>query len=301
MLGALAGSEKARVLLWGMAGIGKTAMACHIANLQLDPAAPQAWECVLWTTWGSSCRGGLLCVGFTPCRHRNASVVWQCMISKFGVCAGEVPVLRALQKLLYQLELRAYGAKIMLEDARVILQQWLHGRHMLVVMDDVWDRRIPGLLQTADCQLLVTAQQRSTGLSGWQVVNLTPQLFHDSGVASHLVDPKGARFTGRLLVSNIPDTLWCHICAFGRTLICSMMRSGSDKACHLHRTRMPLLRSACTILVSCWQLQEVWTLQVAALGLPCATALNRIRSTLFNSRNAAAAYWGCMPKNYWQP
>ena len=37
VLTALSGSEKARVLLSGMVGIGKTAMASHIANLQLDP------------------------------------------------------------------------------------------------------------------------------------------------------------------------------------------------------------------------------------------------------------------------
>ena len=47
------------MLLWGMVGIGKTAMACHIANLPLDPAAPQAWQGVLWTTWGLESRGEL--------------------------------------------------------------------------------------------------------------------------------------------------------------------------------------------------------------------------------------------------
>ena len=59
VLTALSGTEKARVLLWGMIGIGKTAMARHIANLPLDPTAPQAWQSVLWTTWGLDCRGGL--------------------------------------------------------------------------------------------------------------------------------------------------------------------------------------------------------------------------------------------------
>ena len=59
VLTALSGAEKARVLLWGMIGIGKTAMACHIANLPVDPTAPQAWQGVLWTTWGIDCRGGL--------------------------------------------------------------------------------------------------------------------------------------------------------------------------------------------------------------------------------------------------
>ena len=151
-----------------------------------------------------------MCVGFTLCRHRIASAAWQCTVSNLAAHgAGDAPVLRATQKLLYQLKLRPYGEKTTLDDARVLLQQWLDGRRMLVVMDDVWDQRIPGLLQTADCQLLVTAQQRSMGLTGWQDVNLTPQSVHDSGVATHLVDPKGTRFTGRLLVSNIPAMSMC--------------------------------------------------------------------------------------------
>ena len=65
VLTALSGSEKARVLLWGMVGIGKTAMACHIANLPLDPMAPdQAWKGVLWTTWGMDCRGEQYAVAY---------------------------------------------------------------------------------------------------------------------------------------------------------------------------------------------------------------------------------------------
>ena len=64
---------------------------------------------------------------------------------------------------------------------------------------------------------------------------------------------------------------------------------------------MPLLRSACTIPVLFWQLQEGLTLQVAASGLPCAAALNRTRSSLCTRRNGAAAYWRNMPKGCWVP
>ena len=116
-------------------------------------------------------------------------------------------MLQAVQKLLCQLKLRPAAAcgQTTLEDARVALQQWLAGRHMLVVMDDVWDQRIPGLFQAADCQLLVTAEQRSMCLSDWQAVNLTPQMVHDSGVAAAILDAH--KISSRELVSSNPAIL----------------------------------------------------------------------------------------------
>ena len=62
---------QARVLVWGMPGIGKTALARHIANLEneqqqrhpmkqqraLPPSGTGKWRDVLWMTWGSSCTG----------------------------------------------------------------------------------------------------------------------------------------------------------------------------------------------------------------------------------------------------
>ena len=99
-------------------------------------------------------------------------------------------MLQAVQKLLCQLKLRPAAAcgQTILEEAKVALQQWLVGRHMLVVMDDVWDQRILGLFHAADCQLLVTSEQRSMHLPDWQVVNLTPQMVHDSGICAAILD-----------------------------------------------------------------------------------------------------------------
>ena len=57
-LNALLFKLQARVLLWGMAGMGKTALACHIAHLAPEQCAgPGAWREVLWTNWGSACIG----------------------------------------------------------------------------------------------------------------------------------------------------------------------------------------------------------------------------------------------------
>ena len=61
-LDVLCASPRARLLLWGMPGIGKTALARHVANLdhpQLGDAAGGGWRNVLWTTWGASCTGAV--------------------------------------------------------------------------------------------------------------------------------------------------------------------------------------------------------------------------------------------------
>ena len=78
---------------------------------------------------------------------------------------------------------------------------------MLVVMDDVWDEQIPLLFWNADCQLLVTAQQRNLGPCDWQAVNLTPQMIHDSGVHAAILDAHN--ISCRELVSNITANARC--------------------------------------------------------------------------------------------
>ena len=121
-------------------------------------------------------------------------------------------MLQAAQKLLCQLKLVSGAAAGMttLEDARVALQQWLRDRHMLVILDDVWDTRIPGLFTAADCQLLVTAEQRSVCLPDtWQAVNLTPQMVHDSGVAAAILDAHN--ISREELVSSSPASIPAHV------------------------------------------------------------------------------------------
>ena len=88
-----------------------------------------------------------------------------------------------------------------LGEAKVKLQQWLHGRRMLVVLDDVWDQRIPELFQNADCQLLVTAQQCTVWPNASETVNLTPQMVHDSGVAADILNAHNK--SSRELVSTV--------------------------------------------------------------------------------------------------
>ena len=59
-LNALLSTLQARVLLWGMAGMGKTAVACHVAHLPPEQrAGPGGWRDVLWTEWGPACMGGV--------------------------------------------------------------------------------------------------------------------------------------------------------------------------------------------------------------------------------------------------
>lgn len=130
-----------------------------------------------------------------PCWNCNADVALGLFSGRryntvIDAHAGEVQVLRAVQKLFCQLKvnLAAAAGMITLDDAKLALQQFLRGRHLLVVVDDVWDPCIPGLFQAADCQLLVTAQQLNMGLSDCQAVNLTPQMIHDSGVAPAILD-----------------------------------------------------------------------------------------------------------------
>ena len=57
-LAALCATAAARVLLWGMVGIGKTMVARHIAMLPTDRlSGPGSWRRVIWTHWGMECTG----------------------------------------------------------------------------------------------------------------------------------------------------------------------------------------------------------------------------------------------------
>ncbi|KAK9805519.1 hypothetical protein WJX72_003021 [[Myrmecia] bisecta] len=107
---ALRSTERARIALWGMPGSGKTELACHIARLSLEQrTGPGYWRDVIWTSWGRNCTGEDL----SP----------------------------KVAQLLADLGLPQQQA------ASRCLARMAQGRDLLVVMEDVWDDRIPALFR----------------------------------------------------------------------------------------------------------------------------------------------------------
>ena len=157
-------------------------------------------------------------------------------------------MLRAVRKLLCQLNLRTAAAAGMttIEDAQAALHDWLRGRQMLLVMDDVWDQGIPRLFQAANCQLLVTAEQRSMGPLDWSAVNLTPQMVHDSGVAGAIVDAHNMSSMEMVGCRAPADH---HFFYLGFFLAVTNPKMAHDEAGLAHRTSWPSLRSVPFTLV----------------------------------------------------